>query len=49
MIWYQIVKSKPDGALSERVDDYSVTYVNGREYPMQLLNQLKKDKYVRVR
>ena len=40
MIWYQINKSKPDGALSESIDDYSITYVNGREYPMQLLTQL---------
>lgn len=48
MIWYQIDKAKPDGAISERVDDYSVTYVNGRAYPAQLLDQLQKAKYVRT-
>ena len=50
MIWYQIAKNKPDGVLSESIDDYSVTYVNGREYPMQLLNQLNyRWRHVRAR
>jgi len=47
MIWYQMDHNKPDGAISERVDDYSISFVNGREYPMQLLNQLNKWKYLR--
>jgi len=40
MIWYQIDNNKPNGAASERIDDYSVTYVNGRAYPAQLLSML---------
>lgn len=48
MIWYQIENNKPGGAISERIDDYSVTYVNGREYPMQILNQLVKAKQARA-
>lgn len=47
MIWYQISKSKPDGAISERIDDYSVTYAGSREYPLQLIEQLSKAKMVR--
>jgi hypothetical protein len=46
MIWYQIDHNKPDGAISEKIDDYSVTYVNGKAYPMQLLDQLRPNKQV---
>jgi hypothetical protein len=48
MIWYQIDKAKPDGAISESIDDYSITFAGSREYPMQLINQLKKWRYVRA-
>lgn len=48
MIWYQIDKAKPDGAITERIDDYSVTYAGAREYPMQLMQQLRKWRKVRV-
>jgi len=40
MIWYQIDQNKPGGAIQERVDDYSVTFASGREYPQQLISQL---------
>ena len=49
MIWYQIDQSKPDGAISERVDDYSITYAGSRAYPDQLLNQLAKWRQVNVK
>lgn len=49
MIWYQIDHNKPDGAISEKIDDYSVTYVNGKAYPMQLLEQLRPFRQVRMR
>lgn len=42
MIWYQIDKARPDGAISERVDDYSVTYAGSNAYPEQLIRQLSK-------
>lgn len=47
MIWYQVDNSKPSGAISERIDDYSVTFAGAREYPMQLVNQLDNYKNVR--
>jgi len=47
MIWYQIDKAKPDGAISERIDDYSITYAGARAYPMQLVNQLDNFKNIR--
>ncbi len=47
MIWYQIDNAKPSGAISERIDDYSVTFAGAREYPMQLVNQLNNHKNVR--
>jgi len=47
MIWYQIDNNKPSGAASEKIDDYSITYVNGRTYPQQLLSGL--DRYHQVR
>ena len=49
MIWYQIEKSKPDGAISERVDDYSVAFAGARAYPVQLLDQLRNWKQVSMR
>jgi len=40
MIWYQVDQNKPGGAIQERVDDYSITFASGREYPQQIINQL---------
>jgi hypothetical protein len=48
MIWYQIDDNKPKGAISERIDDYSVTFAGARAYPSQLLSQLDKWKMVRT-
>lgn len=48
MIWYQIDKAKPDGAIREQIDDYSVAFAGAREYPMQLINQLVKWKQART-
>ena len=48
MIWYQVNKNKPDGVQSERIDDYSVTFVNDRQYPMELLHGLSKMRVVKA-
>ena len=48
MIWHQIAQNKPNGAASESIDDYSVSYVNGRAYPQQLLSGLDKYRYART-
>ena len=48
MIWYQIDKSKPDGAISERIDDYSITYAGARAHPAQLIDQLNAWKNART-
>lgn len=48
MIWYQIEHNKPDSVASERIDDYAVTYVNGRPYPDMLLSGLNKLRYART-
>ena len=42
MIWYRINKSRPNNILSEKIDDYSVTYINGNAYPTETLSGLKK-------
>ncbi len=51
MIWYQIdgAKEKASGAISEKIDDYSITYAGtaARAYPSQLIDQLATWKKVR--
>jgi len=47
MIWYQIDNSKPTGAISEKIDDYSITYAGARAYPQQLVTQLDNFKNLR--
>ena len=42
MIWYRINRGRPDNVQSERIDDYSVTYINGNAYPTEIINGLKK-------
>ena len=37
MIWSQISDAKPSNVSQERIDDYSVTYVNGRAYPDRVM------------
>ena len=45
MIWSQISDNKPGNASQERIDDYSVTYVNGNAYPERLVRALDHWKY----
>lgn len=42
MIWSQISDAKPGNVQSERIDDYSVTFVNGSAYPERLMKGLDK-------
>ena len=37
MVWYRLKHSRPDNIASERLDDYSVTYINGNAYPTEVL------------
>lgn len=48
MIWSQISDNKPGNAASERIDDYSITYVNGHAYPDRLMRGLDHWKYART-
>lgn len=49
MIWSQISDNKPGNAAQERIDDYSITYVNGHAYPERVMRQLDKWKQARMR
>ena len=42
MVWYRMNKSRPDNVKSERLDDYSITYINGNAYPAEVLEGLRK-------
>ena len=46
MIYYRLNRSKPDNIQSERIDDYSVTYINGNAYPTEILKGVAKWKKV---
>ena len=54
MIWYQVDDKKPNGALSERIDDYSISYpgpgtqVGNNQYPYGLVSGLAKWRQVRA-
>jgi len=42
MIMHRIDRPKPSGAISERIDDYAITYVGGYSYPAETIEGLKK-------
>ena len=42
MIWWLIKRSKSTDVQSERIDDYSVSYVNGHAYPKSIISGLSK-------
>ena len=42
MIMHRIERPKPSGAISERIDDYAITYVGGYSYPAETIEGLKK-------
>jgi hypothetical protein len=49
MVWHLIDKPKPSGIQSERVDDYSVTYAGGHEYPAEIIAGLKRFRKVSLK
>jgi hypothetical protein len=48
MVWYRLNRSKPDNVASERIDDYSVTYINGNPYPTETIKGLARFKKARL-
>lgn len=48
MIWSQIADAKPGNASQERIDDYSVTYINGHMYPTRVIRGLDHWKHARM-
>ena len=49
MIWYHVKQGKPTDVVSERIDDYAVTYIGGgnqgggqMQYPARILDGLNK-------
>ena len=48
MLWYQVDNAKPNGAISEKIDDYSITYAGSNAYPSQLVHQLSRYRQVRT-
>src|SRR6056297_1647035 len=42
MIWSLIDDAKPSDVKSEKLDDYSVTYIGGSEYPTKVIRMLDK-------
>ena len=42
MVWHRYNKPQPSGALSERIDDYSITYAGGYAYPSEAVEGLDK-------
>jgi len=42
MVWHRYDKPKPSGAISERIDDYSVTYAGSYAYPSEAVAGLNK-------
>jgi len=42
MVWWMIKQAKSLDIKSERIDDYSVTYVNGHAYPERVIKGLQK-------
>ena len=55
MIWFQVDDKKPNGALSERIDDYSISYpgpsvmAGNNQYPYALVSGLAKWRQVRAK
>jgi len=54
MIWYQVDQAKPNGAIMERIDDYSVSFpgpgvmVGNTQYPYSLVSGLAKWRQARA-
>lgn len=42
MVWHRLKNSTPSDIKSERIDDYSVTYVGGHSYPTETIEGLSK-------
>ena len=42
MLWSLIDEPKPNDAISEKIDDYSITYAGSNAYPTKILNMLNK-------
>ncbi len=40
MVWYLIDDARPNDAISEKLDDYSITYAGGHAYPTRVLDSL---------
>lgn len=40
MVWYLIDNARPNDAISERLDDYAITYAGGHAYPTRVLDSL---------
>lgn len=40
MVWHLIDDAKPSGAVSESLDDYSITYAGNHAYPTEVVNML---------
>jgi len=48
MIWHLLDRPKETGVMSERIDDYSVTYAGANQYPERLIRALDKYRQVRM-
>jgi len=42
MVWSLIDDAKPNNAISEKLDDYSITYAGSNAYPTKIINMLNK-------
>ena len=42
MVWSLIDNAKPNDAISEKLDDYSITYAGSNAYPTKIINMLDK-------
>jgi len=42
MVWNLIDDAKPNDAISEKLDDYSITYAGSNAYPTKVINMLNK-------
>ena len=48
MVWHLVSNPQPDNIQSERIDDYSVTFINGHAYPGRIEAALSKYKRVHL-
>ena len=42
MVWSLIDDARPDDVKSEKLDDYSITYIGGNAYPSKIIDMLDK-------